>query len=246
MFRFFFVRFSCVPVSSDEPTDSDYSGNYDDYESTISDEALDTQPLTTQSETTTQQIPTDAAQSPIQSIAQSIAESSTETVTSIETTTPGNLAKIQIYCHLMAWIENLKKIIVSRCVSLLFSEQNEIKFPAGCKRLSAFDLVDCSNHNLTQIPKNLPLNTVELNLSHNLLTTLDISELTNYKELRQLFLNNNQIETIINTEVSVSAESAFVLIYLMKQKKKQQQQIRHELNCICFTGIRKVAQLTSH
>lgn len=72
--------------------------------------------------------------------------------------------------------------------------------PEGCKCNSEFDSVDCSNQTLVQIPKNLPRSTVQLNLSHNLLTTLNISNLENLKELEQLFVNDNQIEIIVNTD----------------------------------------------
>lgn len=54
-----------------------------------------------------------------------------------------------------------------------------------------------------EIPKNLPQNTVQLNLSHNLLTTLNVSDLSKYSELQQLTLNDNQIEAIINSDVSM-------------------------------------------
>lgn len=66
-----------------------------------------------------------------------------------------------------------------------------------------FDHVDCSNKNLKQIPKNIPYNTVQLNLSHNLLTTLDVNDLIECKEIQQVYLNGNQIETIANYEVSI-------------------------------------------
>ncbi|XP_055316958.1 trophoblast glycoprotein [Sitodiplosis mosellana] len=78
-------------------------------------------------------------------------------------------------------------------------ELEESKCPKGCKCSEVFKSVDCSHQKLVQIPKNLPHNTVQLNLSHNLLTTLNVSDLIKYSELQQLTLNDNQIETIVNT-----------------------------------------------
>lgn len=64
------------------------------------------------------------------------------------------------------------------------------------------DEVECSHRNLLQIPKYLPLNTTSLNLSHNNLTTLNVSDLIDYNQLQQLILTDNEIETIIDTKVS--------------------------------------------
>lgn len=92
----------------------------------------------------------------------------------------------------------------TKFVCFFFAEDaNQRKCPPSCKCTNEFGLVDCSHQNFTQIPNNLPQNTVELNLSHNLLTTLNVSDLIIGKELQQLNLNNNQIETIIDTDVSV-------------------------------------------
>lgn len=63
--------------------------------------------------------------------------------------------------------------------------------------------MDCSNKNLKQIPKGIPYNTVQLNLSHNLLKTLDVNDLIECKELQQVYLSDNQIESIANYEVSI-------------------------------------------
>lgn len=83
-----------------------------------------------------------------------------------------------------------------------FSESQQSKCPKNCKCSNDFGFVDCSHKKLARIPKNLPQTTVQLNLSHNLLTTLNVSDLIRYSELRQLLLNDNQIETIENTDVS--------------------------------------------
>ncbi|XP_031640036.1 peroxidasin homolog [Contarinia nasturtii] len=79
-------------------------------------------------------------------------------------------------------------------------EPIESACPKSCKCSDTFGIVDCSQQNLVEVPKNLPNNTNQLNLSHNLLTTLNVSDLINCRQLQRLDLNNNQIETIINTE----------------------------------------------
>ncbi|XP_031616465.1 leucine-rich repeat and immunoglobulin-like domain-containing nogo receptor-interacting protein 2 [Contarinia nasturtii] len=77
---------------------------------------------------------------------------------------------------------------------------NEFECPTNCKCNKKITLVDCSHQNLMQIPKNLPQSTVYLNLSHNSLKTLNVNDLINCGELRQLYLNNNEIGKIVNTE----------------------------------------------
>ncbi|XP_055313690.1 oligodendrocyte-myelin glycoprotein-like [Sitodiplosis mosellana] len=76
----------------------------------------------------------------------------------------------------------------------------ELKCPKNCKCSDGFYLVDCSHRNLIEMPKNVPYNTVQLNMSHNLLTKLDVNDLMNCTELRQIFLQENRIETIVNAE----------------------------------------------
>lgn len=92
--------------------------------------------------------------------------------------------------------------------------------------------MDCSNQTLVQIPKNLPRNTVQLNLSHNLLTILNVSDLVNLKELQQLSVNGNQIEIIVNTDVSIVEMS-------------DQNEMNDFLNSflLIFAEIFKIAQL---
>lgn len=81
-----------------------------------------------------------------------------------------------------------------------------MKCPKNCKCSDGFYLVDCSHRHLKQIPKDLPYSTVQLNLSHNLLTKLDVNDLIKCTELRQIFLQNNRIETIFHPEVSIKAK----------------------------------------
>lgn len=80
-----------------------------------------------------------------------------------------------------------------------FIEANKEKCPKMCKCFD--DQVNCSHQKLDKIPKNLPYRTALLNLSDNHLAVLNVSDLINYSHLRQLILNDNRIETIINEQV---------------------------------------------
>lgn len=91
MFFFLFQIYSFAATQSEELTDADYSGNYedldDDYKSTKSDEVTDTP--STVSETITQTI--DLVKSTIKSTTQFATEASTAPITIlVDTTTPGN------------------------------------------------------------------------------------------------------------------------------------------------------------
>lgn len=81
-----------------------------------------------------------------------------------------------------------------------------MKCPKNCKCSDGFYLVDCTHRHLKQIPKDLPYNAVQLNLSYNLLTKLDVNDLIKCTELRQIFLQNNRIETIVNPGVSITGK----------------------------------------
>lgn len=83
---------------------------------------------------------------------------------------------------------------------LFHLESNRQICPEKCHCLD--DQVDCSYQNLLQIPKHLFFNTASLDLSYNNLTILNVSDLLNYSQLRQLIVNHNKIEKIIDTEVS--------------------------------------------
>lgn len=89
--------------------------------------------------------------------------------------------------------------------SKILLESNRPECPKECQCVK--DQVECSHQNLLQIPKYLPLNMTSLDLSHNNLTTLNVSDLINYSQLQQLILNDNKIETIIDTEVSYGYRS---------------------------------------
>lgn len=67
------------------------------------------------------------------------------------------------------------------------------------------------------MPKNLPQNTLIIDLSYNQLTALNVSDLTNYIELQELILNNNQIERVVDNSVRFQSFN-FSSCLLSKQK----------------------------
>lgn len=77
------------------------------------------------------------------------------------------------------------------------------KCPANCKCSAAFKSVDCSHQQLIGVPTDLPLKTVRLDLSHNQLTSLNISHLVGCIFLHELILSDNQIEVIHDNAVGI-------------------------------------------
>lgn len=66
--------------------------------------------------------------------------------------------------------------------------------PASCRCFG--DLVDCSRRRLAQVPDGLPGWTVQLDLSHNRLFSIKASSLSHLHNLREVKLNNNELEVI--------------------------------------------------
>ncbi|XP_063700935.1 chaoptin [Culicoides brevitarsis] len=64
-----------------------------------------------------------------------------------------------------------------------------------CTQNSHF-FVNCSNRDLTQIPKNLPKIVYEIDLSYNNITTLDVDSFVSLSRLYKINLANNQIEDV--------------------------------------------------
>ncbi|CAH0381666.1 unnamed protein product [Bemisia tabaci] len=61
--------------------------------------------------------------------------------------------------------------------------------------------VDCSKQNLTELPPNLPANTIFLNVSHNNITSLDLlSTDPSYHYLREFYADHNYIDSIAKLE----------------------------------------------
>ncbi|XP_066527565.1 leucine-rich repeats and immunoglobulin-like domains protein 1 [Hoplias malabaricus] len=74
---------------------------------------------------------------------------------------------------------------------------------------------DCSGLKLTQIPADLPEHTVELNLSHNKLTEVDMDILSNLPNLRDVRLDHNELTSI---PLFGNASAAIVTLYLSYNK----------------------------
>uniref|UniRef100_UPI00358FF401 leucine-rich repeat and transmembrane domain-containing protein 2-like isoform X1 n=1 Tax=Myxine glutinosa TaxID=7769 RepID=UPI00358FF401 len=73
--------------------------------------------------------------------------------------------------------------------------------PAACSCSSDTAMVDCSSQGLSQIPKNLPLNTRFLSLRNNSITSLPDRAFVNLIRLEELDLSHNGIEFFPATAV---------------------------------------------
>ncbi|CAB3261849.1 unnamed protein product [Arctia plantaginis] len=60
--------------------------------------------------------------------------------------------------------------------------------------------VDCSHRNLTEMPTELPLNTIKLNVSYNNITSLQTVNDPSYDHLRHLIVDYNDIASILELE----------------------------------------------
>ncbi|XP_021097076.1 leucine-rich repeats and immunoglobulin-like domains protein 3 isoform X2 [Heterocephalus glaber] len=68
--------------------------------------------------------------------------------------------------------------------------------PAPCRCLG--NLLDCSRQRLTRLPEPLPSWVTRLDLSHNRLSFIKTSSMSHLQSLREVKLNNNELETIPN------------------------------------------------
>ncbi|XP_059101601.1 leucine-rich repeats and immunoglobulin-like domains protein 3 [Peromyscus eremicus] len=68
--------------------------------------------------------------------------------------------------------------------------------PAACHCLG--DLLDCSRRRLVRLPDPLPAWVARLDLSHNRLSSIQTSSLSHLQNLREVKLNNNELEAIPN------------------------------------------------
>uniref|UniRef100_A0A8C5K3B7 Leucine-rich repeats and immunoglobulin-like domains 3 n=1 Tax=Jaculus jaculus TaxID=51337 RepID=A0A8C5K3B7_JACJA len=68
--------------------------------------------------------------------------------------------------------------------------------PAPCRCLG--DLLDCSRRGLARLPEPLPAWVARLDLSHNRLSFIKASSMSHLQGLREVKLNNNELETIPN------------------------------------------------
>lgn len=207
-----FLFLSKFSGQSDEPTDEDYDGNYDDDITSGSVELSPSNFSSEVSEGTTEQT--------VEKISEAITIPSTPTILFTVPTTKimktdkpieTTIGKINIYPQ-SVYGEHSDFLRITQCqkqsnfmflflfLRFIFLGSSQRKCPQKCHCLD--DQVDCSHQNLLQIPKHLPFNTASLNLSHNNLVILNVSDLINCSQLRQLVLNDNKIGTIINAEVS--------------------------------------------
>ncbi|XP_068132710.1 leucine-rich repeats and immunoglobulin-like domains protein 3 [Hyperolius riggenbachi] len=68
--------------------------------------------------------------------------------------------------------------------------------PPPCRCLG--DLVDCSRGDLQGVPENLPGRAVQLDLSHNRLSSVNVASMIHLHNLRELRLNRNDLKIIPN------------------------------------------------
>ncbi|KAM3832310.1 leucine-rich repeats and immunoglobulin-like domains protein 3 isoform 2-T2 [Vipera latastei] len=81
------------------------------------------------------------------------------------------------------------------CYSLFFSGLAQ-ECPAPCRCLG--ERLDCSRLRLREVPALLPSRMVQLDLSHNRLSSINSSSLSHLYNLREIKLNNNELEAIPN------------------------------------------------
>uniref|UniRef100_F7HSZ8 Leucine rich repeats and immunoglobulin like domains 3 n=1 Tax=Macaca mulatta TaxID=9544 RepID=F7HSZ8_MACMU len=72
----------------------------------------------------------------------------------------------------------------------------ERQCPTTCRCLG--DLLDCSRQRLARLPEPLPPWVARLDLSHNRLSFIKASSMSHLQSLREVKLNNNELETIPN------------------------------------------------
>ncbi|XP_067110381.1 leucine-rich repeats and immunoglobulin-like domains protein 3 [Osmerus mordax] len=77
---------------------------------------------------------------------------------------------------------------------LLGHDENSKSCPRPCTCFG--ELLDCSRLNKGAFPQHIPEWTVQLDLSHNKLQTIDSSLFSNLRHLTEIKLNNNELETI--------------------------------------------------
>uniref|UniRef100_A0A5F7ZNR4 Leucine rich repeats and immunoglobulin like domains 3 n=1 Tax=Macaca mulatta TaxID=9544 RepID=A0A5F7ZNR4_MACMU len=87
----------------------------------------------------------------------------------------------------------------------------ERQCPTTCRCLG--DLLDCSRQRLARLPEPLPPWVARLDLSHNRLSFIKASSMSHLQSLREVKLNNNELETIPNLG-PVSANITLLSLYL--------------------------------
>ncbi|XP_063073419.1 leucine-rich repeats and immunoglobulin-like domains protein 3 [Engraulis encrasicolus] len=85
-------------------------------------------------------------------------------------------------------------LLIWRVELILGNEEKSQSCPSPCTCIDT--LLDCARHKLGKVPDNLPLWIEQLDLSHNKLQSLDSSLLWKLQHLREIKLNNNELESI--------------------------------------------------
>jgi Leucine-rich repeat (LRR) protein len=72
----------------------------------------------------------------------------------------------------------------------------EYECPTDCQCSKGTLVVNCANHNLTQIPNGIPKNVHQLILSDNRLNMIKANAFSELTELHEIILAKNQIKSI--------------------------------------------------
>lgn len=90
-----------------------------------------------------------------------------------------------------------QSIITTEVPTTQTSSHTEITCPTSCFCIqNSHFFLNCSNRDLTQIPKNIPNNVYEIDLSNNNITQVDVETFVGLPHLYKINLANNQIEDV--------------------------------------------------
>ncbi|KAM9674238.1 leucine-rich repeats and immunoglobulin-like domains protein 3 isoform 2-T2 [Trichechus inunguis] len=100
--------------------------------------------------------------------------------------------------------------------------------PAPCRCLG--DLLDCSRQRLARLPEPLPSWVARLDLSHNRLSFIKASPMSHLQNLREMKLNNNELETIpdlgpISTNITLLSLAGNRIVEIVPEHLKQFQSL---------------------
>lgn len=76
------------------------------------------------------------------------------------------------------------------------SPKLDYKCPKKCLCTNEFKFVNCSNNNLTQVPIDVPDIVTQLDLRNNLIENLNNEDLSNFTNLKTIWLSNNKISNL--------------------------------------------------
>lgn len=100
--------------------------------------------------------------------------------------------------HKNRWLlTTLDSLDITTIATTTTSIEIDFSCPVGCFCIqNSHFFINCSNQELTQVPKNIPNNVYEIDLSYNNITSLDNDVFSNLPELYKINLANNAIEDI--------------------------------------------------